>query len=322
MSRSSSRSRDHAVEARLQQPDLAAVADRHLEVGAAGRDLRDRLAYALDRLGDRARSEEHAGEADDQRDRAEEHHRCRHPVARLVADPDQLRAAHEEEAQHRRAGAQRPREQHARPDAGQRGPLRHAVGQRQLGHRPQDALGEQVPQRAGHGAAQRDRDPHRDREPRGVLQVQREEESRADAPQRRLDDEQPHRCAQRAGLLARLRGAPGPQPAHDVAHAVVAPEEAHRHRGGEEAGDRDPVRAPRVQVIGHVGQRQHPREEDEHDDRPDGVRGHDRRGQRQGDPPHHRCARELGGHGRGRYPSEPRRRCSAAALSRYAARRR
>ena len=286
-------------------------------VAALG-DLRDRSPHALDRVGDGARSEQHRCQADGQTDRAEEDHRRGEPVTGLVADPHHLGAAREHEAEHRGPGAQRPGQQHARGDAGDGRLLRHALRERQLRHRAQDALGEQVAERARDGAAEQHRDPDGDRQPRRVLQVQRQEPGGGDAPERSLDDEQPQRRAQRARLLDAVRRATRAQPAHHRPQPVVAPEEAHRDRGDEARGERDPVRAPRLQVVRDVRQRQHPREEGEHDHRARDVRGHDRRAQRQGDPAQDRFARRRR-HGGGRYSTPFRFVAALAALSARAA---
>ena len=120
---------DHAVEPGLQQPDLAAVVDVDVRAVVAVLQPAHRAAQALQRIGERPRGEGHDGQADDQRDAAEQQRRGGDAVRGGVQDAGQHAGADERDAQHRHAGAQDVGQQDPRRDARQLGPLGHVVGQ-------------------------------------------------------------------------------------------------------------------------------------------------------------------------------------------------
>ena len=280
-------------------------------------DRRHRVPHPLDRLGDRARGQHHPGEAGEQRRRAEEDDRRREAVGRGRADPGGLGEPDEAEAEDRRARPQRPGQQDPRRDAGQRRLVGHAVGERQLGHRAGDALGEQVGERARDRAAEHRGDADRGRQPAAVLQVERDEARAGGGPQRGLDEQQPQRHPQRRELLAGIRRPALAQPARAGQDVAGAPGERERDRDRQAGGERGGVRDPRAALVGDVGQRQHPRQEREDDDRADDVRAQDRRGQRQHDALRDRSARRPG-HAADR--TRPCRRARSAVVTRARAR--
>ena len=66
---------DHAVEAGLQQADLAAVVDGHVDIGVAGLDARHRVAHRPHRLDHRRRATNSVIAPDGEREHAQEDHR-------------------------------------------------------------------------------------------------------------------------------------------------------------------------------------------------------------------------------------------------------
>ena len=214
---------------------------------------------------------------------AEEDDRRGEPVGGRVADPGRLREPHEPQPEHRRARPQPPGQQDPRGHARQRRVVGYPLGERQLGDRAGDALGEQVRERAGDRAAEHGGDADRDRQPAAVLGVERDEAHARGAPQRGLHQQQVQRHPQRRELLLGRRRPVLAQPARVGRDPAGAPRERERDRDREAGGERHGVREPRARLVGDVGQRQHPREEREDDDRADDVRGQHRRGQRQHD---------------------------------------
>ena len=100
----------HRVEAGLEQPDLAAVVDRHAGVVEALLDLRHRPPHRGDRLGHGARGDRDRERADQQADPGEKYAAASAPDPRGI---DQAGRGDHEDAEQRDAGAERPR--HGQP---------------------------------------------------------------------------------------------------------------------------------------------------------------------------------------------------------------
>ena len=154
---------DHAVEAGLEEAQLAGVVDGDLDVEVAPLDLVDRPPHRGDRVGHRARGEDDREQAEDERDPAEGDH-----GSRQLAAVDVLAAhrvdGHDHEAQQRHGGAERPGDHGARGDAGDHGPLRRPGHHRPGRGGAQDPLGEQVGERRHRDPAERDGDRDRQAE--------------------------------------------------------------------------------------------------------------------------------------------------------------
>ena len=123
--------RDHAVEAGLQQPDLAAVVDRRPR-----RRCRPRCTSPIARrscssgsASERAESTVASSPTTSAMPPSEEHDDGE-PVARRVQQPRELAERGERQAEHGDAGPERPEDQDPRRHAGDDGPLRQPHGQR------------------------------------------------------------------------------------------------------------------------------------------------------------------------------------------------
>ena len=202
---------DHAVEARLQAPDLGAVVDRHRDVQVALADRVDRAAQLAhgsgdglrgELRGDEARPHGRAGSEPDRRDQLLR-------VGHLAADRDQR------DHQDRHARAQHPREQQPRADA-QRARLgRRRAVQRERERGPELPLAGEVDGGAGREPGEQRGDRLLERElARGGEVRQREQRHREQPAHERHAREQHRQAHHRRALLGRRRATFGEPAAH------------------------------------------------------------------------------------------------------------
>jgi hypothetical protein len=213
----------HPVEPRLEEADLAAVVHLHASLQLAPLHLLEARSHRSDRIGDRLRGEHRCERPHGGRHDPEEEDRRR----QVLGVDSGLRHADEPDHDHpdqRHAGAQGPRPEKAVADPGGD----HALGwprrERAGSHRPQDAFGDQVDERAGRLAAEPRRRTRHGGELPGVQEgVQRDEDEPATDPGERGDLDLLHGPPQRHAVLAVVRDASLGDPVERVAEVVEVP---------------------------------------------------------------------------------------------------
>jgi hypothetical protein len=171
-----------------------------------------------------------------------------------------------------------PEQQRPHDDPGHPAPrLWRVRGQHAGGGAAQDALAEQVRQRARRDAAEHDRLAHRHREPHRVGQVEQHEHRGCQHPQDRLHRDEPQRAEQHHPPLPALLGV---RLAGAHAEPAPAPQQPDRHRHQQVQPERETVQHPHPARIRERALRQHPGGEHEHHGGTAHVREHHDNGER------------------------------------------
>ena len=193
-----------------------------------------------------------------------------HPVAGERHDRDRA------QPRERHAAAERPGQQRPRRHPGPDRRLGHAVRERAGRHGAHDALGQQVGHRAGGDGSEQRRHGHDQREQERERDVDAEDPDGGHQPQRHRDVEMAQGHAQGGAALGLARVHVAHEPAAGRPPAREPPDRADhaRHhdvgRRGGQVDEHDRV------LVADLRQRQHPREQDEHDHGAGEVRAHDR----------------------------------------------
>ena len=132
---------DHVVEAGLQQAQFGRVVDLHVGVVVPALDLAERPAQLTQRVGDRHRGEDVAGQADQQCRDGHQQDRREQAVGGNLQQGELSGDDGQHDHQQRHTGGQRPGQQQAQHDAGAPETHRRSAAQRGHRHRPQHPLG-------------------------------------------------------------------------------------------------------------------------------------------------------------------------------------
>ena len=281
--------RGHAVEARLEQPDLARVVHGHARLEVAGLHPADRVPDRPDRVRDRARGDQVRQEAHHEPGHGEEEGgqdslALVEPRAGEVGDRER-RDSHE-----RNPRDEDPRHREPRGHAGGGGPYRRALCQGAGHDGPADPLREQVGDGACRGSAEQGDDHGGGRQVDRDRGVERAEEDRRQGPEGRgyaCDGERlaHHQLALRGGRRPRRH-----EPALDrVADHPARPEVAEQQRRHHEHRERDQVHRQQPPLLPGGGRHRRYDAEGKCREPTEGVGGESRNGE----PRSHR-ARQLG----------------------------